>query len=283
MQGVTRSEIDRRWQTCYLNEKHELRFPERKLYRYLREIEYVFGVEVVCQRKGEGFSPRFCLKDSSESSALNRWVMGHLSMQQSLGEAGDVSNYVLYEEVPEGALYLSSIVGAMRRRHCLRMQYHKFGSETEELTLAPYCLRMFKQRWYVVGVPSTHPEEIRTYALDRVEAIEETDDVYQRPVRWSPYSYFRDYYGMFHSGRPCKVRLRTSARSAAYLRSLPLHHSQEEVEREDEYSVFVYKLAPTLDFIQELRTHGAQLEVLAPRWLREQMAGEARAIAALYK
>ena len=50
-----------------------------------------------------------------------------------------------------------------------------------------------------------------------------------------------------------------------------MHASQQEVENTVEYSVFEYLLRPTYDFCQELLSHGSDLEVLSPQWLREQI------------
>ena len=57
-----------------------------------------------------------------------------------------------------------------------------------------------------------------------------------------------------------------------YLRSLPLHPSQKETERTEEFSVFTYFLRPTFDFVQELLTLRETAEVLAPKELRAEMA-----------
>lgn len=50
-----------------------------------------------------------------------------------------------------------------------------------------------------------------------------------------------------------------------------MHHSQHEVEHTTEYSVFEYLLRPTYDFCQELLSHGSDIEVMSPQWLREQI------------
>ena len=73
------------------------------------------------------------------------------------------------------------------------------------------------------------------------------------------------------SGRPELVRLKVIPREAKYMRSLPLHPSQEEVETCEEYSVFTLRVAPTWDFKQELLSRADQIEVLAPASLREWM------------
>lgn len=52
-----------------------------------------------------------------------------------------------------------------------------------------------------------------------------------------------------------------------------LHSSQDEVERNDEYSIFTYYLRPEFDFIIELLSNGEDVEVLEPIWLRKEVGG----------
>jgi predicted DNA-binding transcriptional regulator YafY len=47
--------------------------------------------------------------------------------------------------------------------------------------------------------------------------------------------------------------------------------------------VFEWYVAPTLDFIQQLRTYGSELEILQPQSLREQFKAELKKQLALYK
>ena len=68
------------------------------------------------------------------------------------------------------------------------------------------------------------------------------------------------------------VKLKVNAKQANYLRDLKIHRSQQEVERNDEYSIFKYYLRPTFDFQQELLWNADKVEVLEPKWLREEMA-----------
>jgi predicted DNA-binding transcriptional regulator YafY len=63
---------------------------------------------------------------------------------------------------------------------------------------------------------------------------------------------------------------------------LPLHTSQQVIESNNEYTIFEYKLAPTYDFIMELRKYCSKLEVLAPQSLREEFAKEAEHLAQMY-
>lgn len=68
-----------------------------------------------------------------------------------------------------------------------------------------------------------------------------------------------------------------------YLRTLPLHHSQKEVEKHKEYSIFEVKLSPSYDFIQEILSKADEVEVLSPEWFREEVASYARSLYNMYK
>lgn len=69
---------------------------------------------------------------------------------------------------------------------------------------------------------------------------------------------------------PETVEIKIEAYQANFLRTLPLHSSQEEIERQEQFSIFRYNIVPTFEFIQELRKHGSFLEVLQPQWLRDE-------------
>ena len=134
--------------------------------------------------------------------------------------------------------------------------------------VAPYCLKMFKQRWYVLAY-SPGKQRTLIYALDRVKALEPTDEHFSMPKDFDAEYYFRDTYGV--SGmedKPQVVEIKIEAFQANFLRTLPLHPSQKEIERQEQYSIFRFNVVPTFEFTQELRKHGSVLEVLKPKWLR---------------
>ena len=70
-----------------------------------------------------------------------------------------------------------------------------------------------------------------------------------------------------------EVVLRVPALQANYLRTLPLHESQEELDRNEHSSTFHYRLKITPDFEQEVYALGYwQAEVLSPQTLRDAVA-----------
>ena len=79
------------------------------------------------------------------------------------------------------------------------------------------------------------------------------------------------------------VKLKVSAGQANYIRDLKIHESQEEIERNEEYSVFTFNLRPEFDFQQEILKNGEEVEVLEPQRLREEIAGKIKRMSDSYK
>ena len=80
-----------------------------------------------------------------------------------------------------------------------------------------------------------------------------------------------------------RITLKASAGQANYLRSLPLHNSQREIKKAENYSVFELTIRPTYDFLQEILRNGENVEVLEPLWLREEIAGMVQRLCDKYK
>jgi predicted DNA-binding transcriptional regulator YafY len=112
------------------------------------------------------------------------------------------------------------------------------------------------------------------YSLDRVKWLELTDKNFKYPKNFYPEEFFDDCFGIIADQKVGveTVKLKVSAGQANYLRSLTLHQTQKEIERADEYSIFTVRLRPTFDFRQEILSQGCDIEVLEPKWFRNEVA-----------
>ncbi len=282
---ITKEQIDRKWASSRYNDTHETTFPDTSFYRIRRDIEELFDIEILCDRA----SGRYYIDDSDLNSRTKQWLLSQFSMSQSLDASRELRDSIIYESIPAGTQYLTTIVSAMSESKMLLVSHLRFDSTEPPhvFFLSPLCLKVFKQRWYVLGLveekDGTHPakNEPRIYSLDRIGNLEIIERTFKRPKHFDAKAYFSGFYGVFCGSqyKPEHVRARvTSEVSAKYLRSLPLHHSQSEPEP----CVFEWFIAPTFDFVQQLRTFGSELEILAPSSLREQFRAEAEQLRKLY-
>lgn len=279
--NLTRDDINRRWAHCRYNDNHEEEFPERKFHRYKEEIQEIFDVDIRCS-KSRGNIYYIENKDDI-SGGTRQWFLNAMAVHSMMDQAKDITDCVLYEDIPEGTQYLSLIVDAIRHRTQLQLTYHSFNRQEQyELILSPYCLKVFKQRWYVAGCPSTHPNETRIYALDRVQTMRPTDQNFIYPKKFDAKTFFAPYYGVFRNATPTKVIIEATPASTQFLRLLPLHDSQKELRQFHGNTFFEYYIAPTLDFIQELRTHGTDIRVREPEELVAIFRNEAQKAYEMY-
>lgn len=279
---LTRQDLDHRWMNCRYNDNKEQFFPERRFHRYKNDIQEIFDIEIRCD-KAKGNIYYIANKDDIAGSQSRQWLLNAMSVHSMLDQANDIKDCIIYENIPAGTQYLTTIVEAIRSRTKLKLSYHNFErNETYEFELAPYCLKAFKQRWYLAGSPSTHDKEIRVYALDRIQHLHSTDKIFIYPTDFDASAFFVPYYGVFRNETPTKVVIMANDVSTRYLRLLPLHHSQKEVKTLNGNVYFEYFIAPTFDFIQELRTHGTDIRIMEPESLVEVFRNEAKKAYQLY-
>ena len=186
--------------------------------------------------------------------------------------------------MPSGRNYLEDIIKAMRDNRVISISYYSFNTEEyHEFDIHPYFVKAFKKRWYVVAY-SPGTDDIRCYALDRMENVTISEETFKLPENLDPAEYFKDCFGIinYEDSEVQKVVLKVDAFQSNYIRNLPLHTSQKETKRTDEYSIFEYHLKPEFDFEQEIFSNMDTMEVLEPQWLREDIAEKLRNLTKKY-
>lgn len=265
---ISFEEIARKWDDAYINDLHQP-LKLRTFHNHRNAILMQFGVVIECQRGTNLYyidNP-----DALEKDSINQWLLDSFAVSSLLMDNRSISERIMLEDVPSGRYYLDVITTSMRENRQISIDYEDFfGNTVQGLKINPYFIRLFKRRWYVLAFV---PQEkvIHRFGLDRIQRIETLETKFKYPKSFSPEGYFQDFYGVFHDADPLTIRLKAYKEKPNYLRSLPLHQSQRVVESNNDYAIFEYKVAPTYDFIQEILSHGNQLEVLSPEPFRQQI------------
>lgn len=271
-------EIGRQWERSALNEDRSP-LAERTFHNHRMAIEDTFGIEIKCDRS---LGYYIANNDDLERGGIRQWLLESLSMNNLLNESTDLRDRILFEKIPSSQKWLPVIVNAMRDGKAVEITYQSFWrDEANTFTLHPYCLKLFKQRWYVLGMSDGYTSP-RIYALDeRMIDVIPLKRALKKPAKFDAADFFSKYFGVTLDDRKAStVRIRVAAGQVKYLESLPLHDSQVLVERTPEYSIFEYHLVPTYDFRQEILRHGPDMEVLEPEDFRNEVKD---AVAQMYK
>ena len=247
---------------------------ERTFHRYKEAVMELFDIDIKYDRAQRGYV--IADREGIDNMGMRKWLIQTFSVNGMLHESQELKNRILLEDVPSGQQHLTTIVDAMRESVALSMTYHSFHrEEPSTFEVEPYCVKLFEQRWYMLGMS----DKLRIYALDRIKALEPTERKFKLPKKFDAAKFFEDYYGIIISDEEfdvCPVALKVDSWQSKYLRTLPLHHTQVEVERNDEFSIFEYRLCPTFDFRQKLMSMGGSVSVIAPTDLVLMMRDEAQ-------
>ncbi len=273
---ISFKELNRRWLDDDISRGVEI--PKRTFDNWRYAIWDMFGISIVNENRGEY---RYYIENEEDISknGLRSWLYNTFCVSNALANSQSVKDRIQLELVPSGQQYLQPIIEAMKENRVINITYHSYWKDEENnFDVQPYCVKLFRQRWYMVA-RSTYPfyfeQGPRIYSLDRIHHLHKTDETFAMPKDWDANEYFADSFGIIADQRidSQTVKLKVSAGQANYIRDLQMHESQEEIERNEEYSVFAYRLRPTYDFMQEILRNGEDIEVLEPLWLREEMAG----------
>ena len=224
---ISFEDIDRSWQRSSLNPNGE-RLSERTFFNHKDAIFDTFGIEIKCDRSLGYYINN---EEDVESDSLKNWMLQSLSLNSIMNEGSDLRDRIICEDIPSSQKWLPDIMAAMRDGKKLTMTYQSFWKNcSHTYDVSPYCLKLFKQRWYMLAKSEAYKEP-RIYALDRVLDLKQTKSSFKLPKRFDPKEVFRKLFGVILDNGPVEeVIIRVSDDQVKYYRTLPLHHSQEEGE-----------------------------------------------------
>ena len=278
---ISFSDISYLWAHSPLNKLGENYLPERTFHNHRQAILDTFGIEIKCDRSMGYYIAN---EEDLEDDGIRQWMLSSLSLNNLMNESRDMRDRILFEEIPSSQRWLTAIVNAIKDQKTIEMTYQSFNrTEPNSFEAHPWCLKLFKQRWYLLAKSEAYTEP-RIYGLDRIRAVKETKNPLKVPKKFKADEFFSHFFGIIVDERkPETIRLKVDADQVKYYKSLPLHSSQKEIESTGEYTIFQYQLVPTFDFIQEILSKGRSVEVLAPESFRDEIHAEIKAMLARYE
>ena len=263
---LTFEEISDRWKDSYLGDGKPLAL--RTFHVHREAIAELFGVEVKC----DSVTYEYYISSPNElrSDRIREWLLNSFTISNMIEAGRNMKDRILFEDIPHGTEYLQTVIDAMQRGKELQIIYQPFDGQRATYHLQPYAMKVYNQRWYILGY-LREQDGICNIALDRTLEMELTDEAFVVPTDFDAEEYYANTVGIFVNEdlKPQKVVLRVYGVHVEYLRSLPLHSSQEEIKTSDgEYSDFLYWLCLTPELTTKILSMGEKVEVLEPRGLR---------------
>lgn len=273
---ITLKDISEKWVNSSLNDE-QMKLPRETFIHHKEAVQTMFDIEILCNSRHQYYID----EDGSdfEKNGIRRWMINSLSINGIVNENKNIKNLILFEDSYINNLFVRKIIEAVNDKVMLKVMYQKFGSGEQEYSAQPLCLKIFRQRWYLVCKVKGR-DGIFTLGLERINDISKTDINFKPDTSFDPDTYFENYFGITvdHNILPQLIEVHVSERQADYLRTKPLHNSQEEKGRSGDRVVFRYYVAPTYEFEMEILKYSKELQVVSPPEFRERISGVLRGI-----
>ena len=189
-------------------------------------------------------------------------------------------------EAPTGVENVQIILEAIDKQKGIECGYYSFDRETKkQQLLIPYFLKTWEQRWYLAAEPDNHHHGISIFALERMDNIRLTEQKMLPSNDVTADEYWEGSFGVNHSDNqvPERIVIKVYGTQVNYVRALPIHESQKELESNEVYTLFEYHIVPCYNLYQQLLWHREKLEIVEPIHMREEMTKIIRDMTALYK
>ena len=193
---------------------------------------------------------------------------------------------IILTEAPTGVENVQTILEAIDKKRGIECDYYSFNKKSvKQQKLIPYFLRTWENRWYLVAEPDNHHHGQSVFALERMDNIRLTEEKMLPSKNITADEYFDGSFGVNHSDdqKPERILIKVYNTQVEYVKALPIHESQKEIEATDEWSIFEYRIIPCFNFYQQLLWHREKIEILEPQSVRDEMKKIVEDIQKLYK
>ncbi len=271
---LTLKEISGHWENNRnLSEGRPL--PRQTFNRWVNAIATQLGIEIKCDVHNGYTYYIDNYEEAVPDDSLSRWMVDTYAMCDVLADNRDIRRRISVPPIPSGHSNLVKVLAAIRCNRGLCITYQRFGCDPYEILVYPLCVRLYDNRWYLVG--ERQDGSHRTYSLDRIRRIELSGTIPEAIKAFDADAYFRESFGIVKEDKvkSCIIVIRAYGNHANYMRTLPMHQSQEEVgsgtDEYGEYADFKYYMAPTYDLVMHIAGLGCMARVLQPQSLVETM------------
>jgi proteasome accessory factor C len=180
------------------------------------------------------------------------------------------------------ARMFQDVLGALIERRRLRIRYHgRRRDEESERVISPQRLTQYRTSWYL-DAWCHQAAGLRSFALERIREQTLLEEAAREVPAADLSAHFDDSYGIFSGPAEHRAELLFSPEMARWVSEEVWHPDQRGTLEADGSWRLTLPFSSARELIMDVLRYGSEVEVLAPDFLREAVASEARKTAAMY-
>lgn len=180
---------------------------------------------------------------------------------------------------------LAKLAEAWTLRHRARMTYRSLAeAKATERIIEPYFIEPAAPGHSSYVIAYCHRAgELRIFKVERIEAIELTDETYTIPPDFDANKYLSGAWGIVVEGEEQTVRLKLNQDITRLMEETIWHPSQVLEKQADGLAIVTLKVFNTYELVTWILGWGEKVEVLEPAELRQNIINTAKAMLDVYK
>ena len=267
--GISFKDINEKWVCTEMSGGIEM--ARSTFNRHRIAIEEMFGIIIDCNRSDD-YKYFIGNKEVLRDNSVQNWMLTTLSVGNVVSESLSLQNRILLENIPSGGEFLQLVIKAMRENRLVNLEYRRYGAAVStQYSLAPYCVKLYRQRWYLLGRKNNG--DFRIFSLDRVVDLSVSDDNFVIDKHFDANYFFSDCFGIVIADptETQRIVIRAYGDEPYYMQTLPIHHSQKLIAKTDDYADFELYMRPTLDFSGYMLSRACKAKIIEPQWLADEI------------
>lgn len=181
-----------------------------------------------------------------------------------------------------GIEFIADLLTAISDKKIIKLEYEPFGRDIKGYRIKPILLKEDKLMWYLIGVNIKY-DRLITFALDRVKNILITGEDFEK-IEFNSSEYFKNSFGITVSDEaPIEVVISFELKQAFYLKTLPIHPTQEIVKETKNQLTIKVNVKPSYEFFSKIRSYGSGATVITPKSIRDIFIKDFKQVKSNYK
>ncbi|MDD2634960.1 MAG: WYL domain-containing protein [Bacteroidales bacterium] len=242
---------------------------KRTFLRDLDDIRSLYNIDIQYD-----FSRRKYFIDTADQPEVQNKILETFDLFNALNISERIADSIHFEKrESKGTENINGMLHAIKNKLQISFNHKKYYSDKEtKRLLEPYALKEYKNRWYILG-KDQKDMRIKNFALDRISEFEVKRVKFKLPPDFSVNKYYEHSFGVIVNNEKevSEIVLSFTHIQGKYIKSMPLHHTQEIlVDNSDELRIKL-KMFITHDFVMELLSHSYKVKVIAPQSLCDEL------------
>jgi predicted DNA-binding transcriptional regulator YafY len=244
---------------------------KRTFQRDCRDISTLYDIEI----KYDSATKSYFIQYDDQTDVSER-ILEAFDVFNALKCSDKLSAYIHFENrKPKGTENLYGLIHSIKNCLTICFNYEKYSDPgVFNRFVEPYVLKEFRNRWYLIGKDCKN-NNVRTYGLDRLTNLEITKKKFEYPQNFNHETYYKNCFGIISPKEiiPERVILSFDVETGKYIKSMPLHHTQQILEDSDLELRVQLTVCVTYDLIVEILSYGDSVKVIEPKSLVKEVVG----------